>query len=51
MNEIIKNDPTLNYFVNEAVIDWNNDFQVALRVSSLKIALSKYIESWVNYNV
>ena len=51
METIIKNDPTLNYFINEAEIDWNNDFQVELRLNSLKIALSKYINSWVNKNL
>ncbi len=50
MDEIIKNDPTLNYFINEAKIDWNNKFQVELRLNSLKIALSRYIESWINKN-
>ena len=44
MDDIIKNDPTLNYFINEAKIDWFNDFRVELRCQSLKIALSKYIE-------
>lgn len=43
MEDIIKNDPTLNYFINEAKIDWFNDFQVNLRFQCLKIALSIYI--------
>jgi hypothetical protein len=44
MEEIIKNDPTLNYFVNEAPFDINNDFQLELKVASLKIALYKFIQ-------
>lgn len=44
MDDIIKNDPTLNYFINEAHIDWFNEFQVELRFAALKIALTKYIE-------
>lgn len=45
MEQIIKNDPTLNYLINEATIDWFNDFQVELRCNALKIALSRYVES------
>ena len=44
MEDIIKNDPTLNYFINEAEIDWFNEFQVNLRFQCLKIALAKYID-------
>lgn len=43
MENIIKNDPTLNYFINEASIDWWNDHQLNLRIASLKIALTYYI--------
>jgi len=45
MENIIKNDPTLNYFINEAKIDWFNDFQVNLRFKALEIAFLKYINS------
>lgn len=45
MESIIKSDPTLNYFINEAHIDWNNEFQINLRIAALKIALWKYINS------
>lgn len=45
MEQIIKNDPTLNYLINDAHIDWNNDFQVTLRCAALTIALKKYIDS------
>jgi len=45
MEQIIKNDPTLNFFINEANIDWNNEFQVDLRCTSLKIALAYYLNN------
>lgn len=44
MEDIIKNDLTLNYFINEAHIDWFNDWQVTLRFKALEIAYYKYID-------
>lgn len=48
METIIKNDPTLNYLVNEANIDWFNEFQVNLRFKAIEIALYKFIDKLYN---
>jgi len=44
LENIIKSDPTLNYFVNVAEIDWLNDWHIKLRFAALQIAISKYID-------
>ena len=44
MDDIIKNDPTLNFFVNEAKWDINNPHHLDIKVACLKIALHKFIE-------
>lgn len=43
MEEIIKADPTLDYFINNANINWFDSFQVNLRCVALEIALWKYL--------
>jgi len=43
MEDIIKSDRTLNYFINGANIDWNNDFHIELRCNALKVALWYYL--------
>lgn len=43
MEDIIKNDPTLDFFIN-GEIDWFNEHQVKLRCQALEIALWYYIE-------
>lgn len=42
MDNIIKNDPTLDRFIN-GDIDWFNPWQIELRCAALKIALAYYI--------
>ena len=44
MEDIIKNDPTLNFFINEAKIDIFNNHQVDLRINAIKLALFKLID-------
>ena len=46
MDEIIKNDPTLNYFINTSDIDWFNEHQVNLRIAALKIALMIFLRKY-----
>jgi hypothetical protein len=48
MEQIIKSDPTLNYFINEAKLDIFNSFQVDLRINSIKIALFRHIDDQFN---
>ncbi len=48
MEEIILNDPTLNFFVNEAKWDINNPNHLKIKVACLKIALSIYLNRYVN---
>jgi hypothetical protein len=45
---IIKSDPTLNFFINEAKMDVFNSFQVELRFNALKLALFRLIDSEYN---
>ena len=44
MEQVILNDLTLNFFINEAYIDWNNQHQIELRCSAILIALAKYLD-------
>lgn len=43
LEDVIKSDPTLNYLINDAHIDWWNTWQVHLRCQALKLAMWIYI--------
>lgn len=44
MENIILCDPTLNYFINEAEIDWNDERQINIRCTAIMIALIKWLD-------
>ncbi len=48
MEDIIKNDSTLNYIINEAKLDIFNQNQIDIRICAIKLALFKLIDK--NYN-
>jgi len=48
VQDIIRNDKTLSFFITEADIDWFNNWQVGLRLTALKLALFDWIDKQVD---
>ena len=45
MDNIIKNDPTLDFFIN-GDIDWFNPFQIELRCVAIQLALFEFLKKY-----
>lgn len=50
MENIIKNDPTLRYFIREAKISYFNNHQIDLRCTAILIALNKHLDVFIKNN-